>query len=101
MPLGSAASAETAKGIYLAVSPFASAGVTYTVATNAANYTFVSSAAKTFEMGNIYDIALNLTNPNAVREDLGGEIVVCGTPGEVAACDKSYTGQFLKKYLAE
>ncbi len=33
--------------------------------------------------------------------DLGGEIVVCGTPEEVAACDKSYTGQFLKKYLAE
>lgn len=75
MPLGSAASAEIAKGIYLAVSPFATAGVTYTVATNAANYTFVSSAAKTFEMGNIYDIALNLANPNAVREDLGGEIV--------------------------
>lgn len=62
-------------GIYLAVSPFASAGVTYTVATNAANYTFVSSAAKTFETGKIYDIALNLANPNAVREDLGGEIV--------------------------
>ena len=75
MPLGSAASAEAAKGIYLAVSPFATAGVTYTVATNAANYTFVSSAAKTFETGNIYDIALNLANPNAVREDLGGEIV--------------------------
>lgn len=75
MPLGSAASAEAAKGIYLAVSPFATAGVTYTVATNAANYTFVSSAAKTFEMGNIYDIALNLANPKVVREELGGEIV--------------------------
>ena len=50
MPLGSAASAEAAKGIYLAVSPFATAGVTYTVATNAANYTFVSSAAKTFDL---------------------------------------------------
>lgn len=31
--------------------------------------------------------------------DGGGEIVVCGTPEDVAACDKSYTGQFLKKIL--
>ncbi len=29
----------------------------------------------------------------------GGEIVVCGTPSEVAACERSITGQFLKKYL--
>ena len=75
MPLGSAASAKAAKGIYLAVSPFATAGVTYVVTTNAATYTFVSSAAKAFEMGSVYDIALNLANPNVVREDLGGEIV--------------------------
>ena len=87
MPLGSAASAEAAKGIYLAVSPFATAGVTYVVTTNAATYTFVSSAAKAFEMGSVYDIALNLANPNVVREDLGGEIVkelkfVYGNPTE-------------------
>lgn len=75
MTLGSAASAKAAKGIYLAVSPFATAGVTYVVTTNAATYTFVSSAAKAFEMGSVYDIALNLANPNVVREDLGGEIV--------------------------
>lgn len=75
MPLGSAASAKAAKGIYLAVSPFATAGVTYVVTTNAATYTFVSSAAKAFEMGSVYDIALNLANPKVVREDLGGEIV--------------------------
>lgn len=31
--------------------------------------------------------------------DGGGEVVVCGTPEEVAACEKSYTGQFLKKIL--
>ncbi len=31
--------------------------------------------------------------------DKGGELVVCGTPEEVAACEKSYTGQFLKKCL--
>ena len=29
----------------------------------------------------------------------GGEIVACGTPEEVAKCEKSYTGQYLKKML--
>ena len=29
----------------------------------------------------------------------GGNIVVCGTPEEVALCEKSYTGLFLKKVL--
>ena len=29
----------------------------------------------------------------------GGNIVVCGTPEEVAACEASYTGQYLKKLL--
>ncbi|MBQ5316208.1 MAG: excinuclease ABC subunit UvrA [Oscillospiraceae bacterium] len=31
--------------------------------------------------------------------DGGGNIVVCGTPEEVAECDGSYTGQYLKKLL--
>lgn len=31
--------------------------------------------------------------------DGGGEIVVTGTPEDVAACDESYTGRFLKKML--
>lgn len=31
--------------------------------------------------------------------DKGGKIVVCGTPEEVAANKKSYTGKYLKKYL--
>lgn len=31
--------------------------------------------------------------------DKGGEIVATGTPEEVANCPKSYTGQYLKKYL--
>ncbi len=31
--------------------------------------------------------------------DRGGEIVCCGTPEEVAACQASYTGRYLKKYL--
>mgnify|MGYP003056097417 CR=1 FL=1 len=29
----------------------------------------------------------------------GGQVVACGTPEEIAACDASYTGQYLKKYL--
>ncbi len=31
--------------------------------------------------------------------DNGGTVVVCGTPEKVAKCEKSYTGQFLKKIL--
>ncbi|MGN1411920.1 MAG: excinuclease ABC subunit UvrA [Oscillospiraceae bacterium] len=31
--------------------------------------------------------------------DKGGEIVVTGTPEEVARCEKSYTGKYLKKLL--
>jgi excinuclease ABC subunit A len=32
--------------------------------------------------------------------DRGGEIVVCGTPEQAAACERSYTGRYLKKYLS-
>lgn len=32
--------------------------------------------------------------------DAGGEVVVAGSPEEVALCEKSYTGAFLKKALA-
>ncbi|MBQ3154672.1 MAG: excinuclease ABC subunit UvrA [Clostridia bacterium] len=31
--------------------------------------------------------------------DGGGTVVVCGTPEEVAACEESYTGQYLKEVL--
>ena len=27
----------------------------------------------------------------------GGQVLVCGTPHEVAQCPESYTGQFLKQ----
>ena len=30
----------------------------------------------------------------------GGNLIVAGPPGKVAACDKSYTGKFLKARLA-
>jgi excinuclease ABC subunit A len=32
--------------------------------------------------------------------DQGGQIVATGTPEQIAACDASYTGQFLKPLLA-
>ncbi|KAF5028261.1 UvrABC system protein A [anaerobic digester metagenome] len=31
--------------------------------------------------------------------DRGGELVACGTPEQIAACEKSYTGRYLKKML--
>ena len=31
--------------------------------------------------------------------DEGGEIIALGTPEEVAECDNSYTGQYLKRVL--
>ena len=31
--------------------------------------------------------------------DEGGNLVACGTPEEVAKCEVSYTGQFLKEKL--
>ena len=30
---------------------------------------------------------------------IGGEVLVCGTPEEVAACERSFTGRFLREYL--
>ena len=31
--------------------------------------------------------------------NMGGEVLVCGTPEEVVKCERSYTGQYLKKML--
>jgi len=31
----------------------------------------------------------------------GGTLVVAGTPEEVAACEESYTGQFLKELIGK
>ena len=33
--------------------------------------------------------------------DKGGTLVACGTPEEIAACDESYTGMYLKRVLEE
>ena len=32
--------------------------------------------------------------------DMGGTVVACGTPEQVAQCPQSYTGQFLKRILS-
>ncbi len=31
--------------------------------------------------------------------DRGGTVIAQGTPEEIAACPKSYTGQYVKRYL--
>ena len=33
--------------------------------------------------------------------EAGGEIIAAGTPADIAACERSYTGAFLKKMLAD
>ena len=33
--------------------------------------------------------------------DKGGTVVACGTPEEVAACERSYTGQYIKPLLGQ
>ena len=33
--------------------------------------------------------------------DQGGTVVAAGTPEEIVACEKSYTGQYLKKLLSK
>ena len=35
----------------------------------------------------------------AIEPNEGGTVVTAGTPEQVAKCEKSYTGQFLKEIL--
>ena len=32
--------------------------------------------------------------------DAGGEVIACGTPEEICSCPRSFTGRYLKSYLA-
>ena len=50
---------------------------------------------------NVIKVADYIIDLGAEGGDGGGEIVVCGTPEEVAECEKSYTGKYLKPYLSE
>ena len=47
----------------------------------------------------IIKVADNIIDLGPEGGNKGGSIIVTGTPEEVAKCDKSYTGQYLKKVL--
>ncbi|HPS34576.1 MAG TPA: excinuclease ABC subunit UvrA [Oscillospiraceae bacterium] len=47
----------------------------------------------------VIKIADHLIDLGPEGGDKGGEIVVCGTPEQVIKCEKSYTGQYLKRVL--
>ena len=48
---------------------------------------------------NVIKVADHLIDLGPEGGDGGGTIVAQGTPEEVAACEASYTGQYLKSYL--
>ena len=48
---------------------------------------------------NVIKIADHIIDLGKEGGDGGGEILVCGTPEEVAECPDSYTGKYLKPYL--
>ncbi|MBQ9897885.1 MAG: excinuclease ABC subunit UvrA, partial [Ruminococcus sp.] len=48
---------------------------------------------------NVIKVADHIIDLGPEGGDGGGRIVAQGTPEEVAECEKSYTGQYLKKYL--
>ena len=50
---------------------------------------------------NIIKIADHIIDLGPEGGSGGGTIVVSGTPEEVAACESSYTGKYLKKVLEE
>ena len=66
--------ANSAKGVYLIVAPAVSDGCTYVVKTDKAEYTFVSTAEKTFAANTIHNIVLNLAKATERKEN-GGEVV--------------------------
>ena len=48
---------------------------------------------------NVIKVADHIIDLGPEGGDGGGTIVAQGTPEEVAACEKSYTGQYLRSYL--
>ena len=48
---------------------------------------------------NVIKVADHIIDLGKEGGDGGGEILVCGTPEEVAECSDSYTGKYLKPYL--
>jgi len=47
----------------------------------------------------VIKVADNIIDLGPEGGDKGGEIIVCGTPEQVAQCEKSYTGKFIKPLL--
>ncbi|MFI3282744.1 MAG: excinuclease ABC subunit UvrA [Rikenellaceae bacterium] len=47
----------------------------------------------------VIKIADHIIDIGAEGGEAGGKVIVCGTPYQVAACEESYTGQFLRKIL--
>lgn len=48
---------------------------------------------------NLIKVADHIIDLGPEGGDKGGTVVVCGTPEEVAACEESYTGRYLREYL--
>ena len=100
--LSGAASKQEASGIYMGLFPSTPAGVVYTVATDAATYTFTSEAAKTFEENHIHNIALNLASAKAVRKknETAQELYFAyGNPVDAFNFDKTGSAPFLNGAL--
>lgn len=47
----------------------------------------------------VIKVADNVIDLGPEGGDKGGEIIACGTPEQIALCDRSYTGKFLKPLL--
>ncbi len=48
---------------------------------------------------NVIKVADHIIDLGPEGGDEGGTVVATGTPEQIALCEKSYTGQFLKKTL--
>ena len=48
---------------------------------------------------NLIKVADHIIDLGPEGGDKGGTVIATGTPEEIAACEKSYTGQYLKPYL--
>ncbi len=48
---------------------------------------------------NLIKVADHIIDLGPEGGDKGGTVVVCGTPEEVAECEESYTGRYLREYL--
>lgn len=92
---------DSAKGLYAQIAPATSAGVTYTVKTDVAKYTFVMEGDVNFEAGTIHNIYFDLKNATSRLEN-NAQIVTYDTTYLTTALQMSAMGgqQDLGYYLA-